>query len=90
MRSHVQLCDPLDCSSPASTVHRIFQARILEWIAISTSKDLPDPGIEPASAASPALQACSLPAEPLGNTYFYLILTEKLWNCLMNIVRSQS
>ena len=28
-------CNPLDCSPPGSSVHRIFQARILEWIAIS-------------------------------------------------------
>ena len=31
------LCDPLDCSPPGSTVQGIFQARILEWIAISFS-----------------------------------------------------
>ena len=89
MLSHVRLCDPLNCSPLASTVHRNFQARRLEWIAISTSRGLPDPGIEPASSASPALQAYSLPAEPLGNTYSHLILTEKLWNCLMNTVKSQ-
>ena len=29
------LCDPLDCSLPGSSVHGIFQARILEWVAIS-------------------------------------------------------
>ena len=28
------LCDPMDCSLPGSSVHGIFQARILEWIAI--------------------------------------------------------
>ena len=31
------LCDPVDCSSPGSSVHRIFQARILGWVAISFS-----------------------------------------------------
>ena len=31
------LCDPMDCSSPDSSVHEIFQARILEWVAISFS-----------------------------------------------------
>ena len=70
MLSHVRLCDPLDCSPLASTVHRNFQARRLEWIAITTSRGLPDPGIEPASSASPALQAYSLTAEPLGKNYF--------------------
>ena len=32
------LCSPLDCSLPGSSVHRISQVRILEWIAISFSK----------------------------------------------------
>ena len=31
--SEVQLCDPMDCSLPGSSVDRIFQARILEWVA---------------------------------------------------------
>ena len=34
--SRVQLCDPMDCSPPGSSVHGIFQARILEWVAISS------------------------------------------------------
>ena len=38
-----------------SSVHGIFQERILEWVAISYTRDLPDPGIELASFASPAL-----------------------------------
>ena len=32
------LCDPMDCSLPGSSIHGIFQARILEWIAISFSR----------------------------------------------------
>ena len=31
-------CDPMDCSPPGSSVHGIFQARILEWAAISYSR----------------------------------------------------
>ena len=46
-QSCLTLCDPMDCSLPGSSVHGIFQARILEWVAISFSEDLPDPGIEP-------------------------------------------
>ena len=53
--SCVQLCNPMDCSPPDSFVHGILQARILKWVAISSSGDLPDPGIEPASLKSPAL-----------------------------------
>ena len=50
-RSVVSLCDPVDCSLPGSSVHGILQARILEWVAIPFSRDLPDPGIEPRSLA---------------------------------------
>ena len=32
------LCDPLDCSPPGSSVHGILQSRILEWVAISSSR----------------------------------------------------
>ena len=32
------LSDPMDCSLPGSSIHGIFQARILEWVAISFSR----------------------------------------------------
>ena len=57
------LCNPMDCSPPGSSVHRILQAKILEWIAIPSPGDLPDPEIQ---HRSPALQADSLPSEPPG------------------------
>ena len=37
-QSRSTLGDPMDCSPPGSSVHRIFQARILEWVAISSSR----------------------------------------------------
>ena len=37
-QSCLTLCDPVDCSPPGSSVHRILQARILEWVAISFSR----------------------------------------------------
>ena len=39
-QSCLTLCDPMDCSLPGSSIHRIFQARVLEWgaIAFSTNK----------------------------------------------------
>ena len=37
-QSCLTLCDPLDCSPPGSSVHGIFQVRILEWVAISSSR----------------------------------------------------
>ena len=54
-QSHPTLCNPMDY-----TDHGIFQARILEWVAVPFSRDLPNPGIKP---RFPALQADSLPAE---------------------------
>ena len=51
----------MDCSPPGSSVHGISQARIPEWVAIPSSKGLPNPVIEP---ASPALQVGSLLSEP--------------------------
>ena len=37
-QSYPTLCDPMDYSSPGSSVCGIFQARILEWVAITSSK----------------------------------------------------
>ena len=40
--SRVWLCDPVDRSPPGSSVHGIFQARVLEWGAIAFSKTKED------------------------------------------------
>ena len=53
---------PHDCSPPGPSVHGILQARILEWVAIPFSRDLPNPGIKPGSTA---LETGSLLTEPL-------------------------
>ena len=37
------LCDPMDCSLPGFSIHGIFQARILEWVAISFSRGSSQP-----------------------------------------------
>ena len=37
-QSCLTLCDPMDCSLSGSSIHGIFQARVLEWIAISFSR----------------------------------------------------
>ena len=57
------LSDAMDCSQRGSSVHGISQVRILEWVAISFSRDLHDPGIEPTSS----LQADSLPLSHQGS-----------------------
>ena len=38
-QSYPTLSDPMDCSLPGSFIHRIFQARVLEWGAIAFSED---------------------------------------------------
>ena len=60
-QSYPTLSDPVDCSPTGSSFHRIFWARILEWVGISFSRGLSQPGIEP---WSPALQEDSLLFEP--------------------------
>ena len=51
----LMLCDSMDCSLPGSSVHGIFQAKILEWVAVFYSRGSSQPWIEPSSLASPAL-----------------------------------
>ena len=68
-----QSCPTL-VTPPGSSVHGIFHSRILEGLAISFSREFPNPGIKP---WSPALQADSLPTELLGKpctalTYSFL------------------
>ena len=70
LRSCSTLCSPMECSLPGSSVHGILQARILEWVAISSPGDLSDPGIEP---GSPALQPDSF--------FFFFIF--KLYNIVL-------
>ena len=53
---HVQFFTiSMDCSLPDSSVHGIFQARILEWLPFATPGDLPGSGIEAVSSVSSAL-----------------------------------
>ena len=52
LQSYLILCDPMDCSSPGFSVHEILQARILEWVALSSSRGSSVPGVEPLSCIS--------------------------------------
>ena len=51
-------------SLPGSSVLGVFQARILEWVAMPSTRDLPNPGIE---SGLPHWQVDSFPSEPPGN-----------------------
>ena len=68
-QSCLTLCNPIDCTPPVSSVHGILEARILEWVAMPSSRGLPNPGIKP---RSPTLQADLLPSEPPGKAPFHV------------------
>ena len=67
--TRVRLCGLMDYNPQDSSVHRIIQARILEWVAMPSSMGSPDPGIEPESPASPASQVDSLPLSHWGSLF---------------------
>ena len=62
-------CDPMDCSPPGSFVHGIFQARILECVAMPSSRGSSWPRDEPTSPVALALQVDSLPLSHWGSLY---------------------
>ena len=49
------LCNLMDCRPQGSSFHRIFQARVLEWVAIYYSRGSSHPGMESASPVCLAL-----------------------------------
>ena len=68
--SHVQLCNSMHCNLSESAVHGISQARTLEWAANSFSRDLPEPGIKPASPAlAGGFFTTELPGKPTMEYY---------------------
>ena len=60
LQSCLTLCNPMDYSPPGSSVHRILQARILAWVAISFSRRSFQSRDWATSPVAPALQADSL------------------------------
>ena len=66
MLSCVRLCASLDCSPSGSSVHEIFQARILKWVAISSRGSSRPRDQTHASPASPALAGGFFTTEPPG------------------------
>ena len=65
------LATPMDSSLPGSSVHGIFQARILEQLAISYSRGSSDPGIEPTYLVSPALAGGFFTTLPSGQHLYF-------------------
>ena len=83
LQSYLILCDPVDCSPPGSSVHGILQGRILEWVAMTSSKESSQPR-DRTRVSLLHWQAGSLPLSPPGkpimwytncfiNTYFLIV-----------------
>ena len=67
----------MDCSPPDSSVHGISQARTLEWVAISFSRGLPDPGIRPTPfALAGGFFTTELPGKPIFFMYVCILLCQ--------------
>ena len=79
------LCNPMDCSLSGSSIHGIFQARVVEWVAISFSRDISTQGL------NPGLLHCRqmlLPSEPPGNpTKMYIYMN---WQYFVIYEKSKS
>ena len=68
------LCDPRDCSPPGSSSHGIFQARILEWVAISSSRGSSQPRNSTHSSYTSCIAGGFFTTEPPGKS-------KASWSC---------
>ena len=68
------LCDHRDCNPPGSSVHGIFQARILGWGAISSSRGSSQP-----RGRSPALASGLFITAPSGKLFSLSVVSDSLW-----------
>ena len=77
LQLHSTLCDPMDSSPSGSSVRRISLARILGWVAFSSSRGPSSPKDQPVSPAVTALQADSLPLDHKGSPLTLVSIFEK-------------
>ena len=64
--SHARLRNLMDCSQRGSSVHGVFQARILEWVAISSSRRSSEPRDQNHICCGSSIAGRLFTAEPLG------------------------
>ena len=73
------LSDPMDCSPPGSSVHGIFQARVLEWGAIAFSCVFLEDNMTLATKDSPtSMEEAYFPQDCISNVFFYFSHCNKL------------
>ena len=70
--------DSMDCSPPGSSVHGISQKRILSGLPFPTPGVLSNPGIEPSTLESPALEGKFFTAEPPGKPAVRIVVVQSL------------
>ena len=75
------LCNPMDHSLPGSSNHGILQVRILEWVAMPSSRLSSWPRNRTHSLTSPTLAGTSLPLASPGKPSFYSTPTQTLYIC---------
>ena len=75
LQSCPTLCDPMDCSPPGSSVHGLLQARILEWVAMPSSRGPSQPSDRTSVSLAPALQADSLLLSHQGSPHGTAVMT---------------
>ena len=80
-KSHLSLCDHTDCSPLGSFVHGILQARILEWVAITSSRGSSRPRDGAASLVSPALAGRFFTTSTIWNSFsqYYMSTWSPSW-----------
>ena len=69
-KSCLTLCDPMDCNPPGSSVHGIFQAKTLRWVAISLQGIFPTQGLNPCLLGLLHWQEVSSPLSHLASPFF--------------------
>ena len=73
LQSCATLCDPVDCTPPGSSVYGILQAKILELVAMPSSRGSPQPGdLNACLLCLLHCQAGSLPLAPPGKALIWL------------------
>ena len=78
-QSCTTVCDPIDCSPPGSSIHEILQARILQWVAMPSSRESSWPRIEPTYLMSPALAGGFFTTSATSVQFTHSVVSYSLW-----------